>query len=79
MSTVYTDTDPKVEELQIKLLRKTPTWRKIEMFSDLNLTARALALSGLQQRFPNIGNEELRYKLVSILYGEEIARKMLGE
>lgn len=78
MSALYTDTDPHVEELQIKLLRQTPTWRKIEMFADLNSTARILALCGLQQRFPDIDNDELNFRFVSLLYGEEIAQKTLG-
>lgn len=79
MIAYYTDTDPQVEELQIRLLRQTPTWRKMEMFADLNSSARAFAISGLKQRYPDIGEDELRFKFVSLLYGEEIAQKVLGE
>ena len=79
MSVLYTDTDPQVEELQISLLRQTPSWRKLEMLAELNAAARMLALSGLRQRYPHASEAELRRRLASLLYGEELARKVYGE
>ena len=78
MSTLFTDTDPQVEELQIKLLREVPVWRKFEMFVELNDSARLLAISGLRQRFPDADQSELHYRLATLLYGEEFASKSLG-
>ena len=78
MSTLFTDTDPQVEELQIKLLREVPVWRKFEMFVELNASARLLAISGLRQRFPDADQSELRYRLVTLLYGEDFASKTFG-
>jgi len=73
------DTDPKMEALQVRLLREAPAWRKLEMMAQLNASARLLALSGLRQRFPRAGESELRRRLASLLLGEELARKIYGE
>jgi hypothetical protein len=78
MSALFTDTDPRVEALQISLLQEAPVWRKLEMFVELNTSARLLALSGLRQRFPDADQAELRYRLAALLYGEELASKALG-
>lgn len=79
MSALYSDTDPKMEALQVQLLRETPAWRKLEMLAQLNTSARLLALSGLRQRYPRAGEEELRRRLADLLLGEELARKVYGE
>ena len=49
MSGYYSDTHPEVEALQIKLLRETPPWRKMEMLASLNDSARELARAGLRR------------------------------
>jgi hypothetical protein len=79
MNALYMDTDPKMEALQVQLLREAPAWRKLEMMAQLNASARLLALSGLRQRFPLAGESELRRRLASLLLGEELARKIYGE
>ena len=79
MSALYSDTDPKMEALQIWLLRAAPAWRKLEMLAQLNSSARLLALSGLRQRHPQAGEGELRRRLAGLLLGEELARKVYGE
>ena len=77
MSAIYSDTHPQVEELQIRLLREVPVWRKLEMFAELNAAARLLALSGLRKRHPDADQDELRFRLAVLLYGEELAEKAL--
>jgi len=79
MSALYSDTDPKMEALQVRLLRAAPAWRKLEMLAQLNSSARLLALSGLRQRYPQAGEGELRRRLAGLLLGEELARKVYGE
>jgi len=79
MSALYSDTDPKMETLQVRLLREAPAWRKLEMLAQLNSSARLLALSGLRQRHPRAGEGELRRRLAGLLLGEELARKVYGE
>lgn len=79
MNTLFSDTHPKMEALQIKLLREAPTWRKLEMLAQLNASAQMLALSGLRQRYPNANESELRRRLAGLLLGDEIAKKVYGD
>jgi hypothetical protein len=75
----YSDTYPAMEALQIRLLRKAPPWRKMELLAGLNASAKTLALSGLRRRYPKASPEELRRRLAGLLLGEELARKVYGE
>lgn len=79
MSRYYSDTHPEIEALQIKLLRETPPWRKMEMLASLNASARELALAGLRRRYPHANQAELQRRLADLLLGEELARKVYGE
>ena len=79
MGVLYSDTDPEMEALQVRLLRGAPAWRKMEMLAQLNASARLLALSGLRQRYPKAGEQELRRRLADLLLGEDLAGKVYGE
>ena len=78
MKPYYSDTDPKIEALQIRLLRQAPSWRKMEMLVNLNGSARELALAGLRRRYPLASETELRRRLADILLGETLAAKVYG-
>jgi hypothetical protein len=79
MSTLYSDTHPKVEALQIKMWRQASPTRKMHMLAQLNASARILALTGLRSKYPNATETELRRRLADLLLGEELARKVYGE
>ena len=79
MSALYSDTDPKVEALQIELWRQASPTRKMHMLAQLNASARILALAGLRSRFPQASEIELRRRLADLILGEELARKVYGE
>ena len=79
MSALYSDTDPKVEALQIELWRQASPTRKMHMLAQLNASARILALAGLRSRYPNASESELRRRLADLVLGEELARKVYGE
>jgi len=79
MPPYYNDTDPKMEALQVQLLRGVPPWRKMEMLAGLNVYARELALSGLRRRFPQAEEAEIQRRLADLLLGPELARKVFGE
>ena len=79
MSGYYTDTHPKMEALQIKLLREAPPWRKMEMLVSLNASARELAVAGLRRRYPEAGPSELHRRLADLLLGEDLACKVYGD
>ncbi len=78
MTSLYSDTDPKAERVQIELLRRVPAWRKIQMVSQLNETVRTLALSGLRQRHPDASPQALRRLLADLMLGESLAEKVDG-
>ena len=79
MNVLYSDTHPKMEALQIQLLRQATPARKMEMLAQLNASARTLALLGLRSRYPQDGEAELRRRLAGLLLGEELARKVYGD
>jgi len=79
MSSLYSDTNPKMEALQIALWRQATPTRKMEMVAQLNASVRTLALTGLRSRYPKASEAELRRKLADLLLGEELARKVYGE
>ena len=53
--------------------------RKMYMLAQLNASARMLAMVGLRSRYPQASEAELRYKLASLLLGEEMAHKVYGD
>jgi hypothetical protein len=79
MSTLYSDTDPKIEQMQIELWRQASPTRKMHMLAQLNASVRILALAGLHSRYPNATETELRRRLADLVLGEELARKVYGE
>lgn len=79
MTALYSDTHPKMEALQIKLLRQASPTRKMNMLAQLNASARLLALTGLRSQYPQAGDAELRRRLADLLLGEKLAQKVYGE
>ena len=79
MGALSSDTHPKMEALQIQLLRQATPTRKMKMLAQLNASARTLALMGLRSRFPQASQAELQRRLADLLLGEELARKVYGE
>ena len=79
MGALQSDTNPEMEALQIRLLRRASPARKMEMLGELNAAARLLALAGLHSQYPQAGEVDLRRRLAGLLLGEELARKVYGE
>ena len=77
MTSYYSDTHPKMEALQVELLRELPPWRKMELLVSLNASTQKLALSGLQRRYPKASPDELCRRLADLLLGEEIGTRGL--
>ena len=76
MSALYSDTDPKAEQLQIELIRRKPVWRKFALLDDLNETVRVFAISGIKQRHPEATPEGIRRMLAELMLGPELASKV---
>jgi hypothetical protein len=78
MTSLYSDTHPKMEALQIRLWRDASPARKMEMMASLNASLKTIALSGLRQRYPRANESELHRRLAGLILGEELANKVYG-
>lgn len=79
MSALYSDTDPRMEALQIRLLGQATPQRKMELLAQLNAAARMLALNGLRSRYPQASEAELYRRLADLLLGKDLAHKVFGD
>ena len=78
MATRLTDTSVDAERVQIEILRSMPSWRKFQLWNDLNMGMRRVATAGLRERFPLASPQELRRRLATILLGPEMAILVYG-
>ena len=76
MSVLSSDTHPKMEQIQIEVIRRMPSWKKIAVMEGLNETVRALAITGIKQRHPNATPAQVRRMLADLILGAELARKV---
>jgi hypothetical protein len=76
MSPLYSDTHPKIEQMQIELIRRMPTWRKMSIVDGLNEAVKNLALTGIRQRNPDATPEQVHRMLADLMLGEDLARKV---
>jgi hypothetical protein len=76
MSTLFTDTHPKMEALQIQFIQRMSASKKMGIVNGLNETVRTLALSGIKQRHPNATPAQTQRMLAELILGEELARKV---
>ncbi|MBE0669229.1 MAG: hypothetical protein IH588_01455 [Anaerolineales bacterium] len=72
------DTDPRIEKIQIELLRKMPPERKFQVVSQMNHTVRSLMMAGLKEHNPALSAEALRNMLAELLLGKELAGRVLA-
>jgi len=79
MNDSLSDTHPKMEALQIQLLRRASPTRKMQMLAQLNASARLLAVTGLRAQFPQASEADIRLKLAGLLLGNELAQKVYGK
>ena len=79
MSSLYSDTHPKMEALQIQLWRQASATRKMQMVAQLNESVHMLALAGLRSQYPQASEMELRRRLAGLILGEELALKVYGK
>ena len=76
MSVLYSDTHPKIERMQIELIRRMPAWKKIAVVDGLNETVKTMAMSGIKQRHPNATPQQIRRMLADLMLGAELAQKV---
>jgi len=76
MSALFSDTDPKMEAIQIQLIRRMPAWKKIAILEGLNETVKTLAVSGIKERYPHATPQQIHRMLAEWMLGPELARKV---
>lgn len=76
MSALFSDAHPKMEALQIELIRYMPAWKKISMVDSLNETVRMLAISGIKQRHPDAAPAQIHRMLAELMLGADLAQKV---
>jgi hypothetical protein len=76
MSVLSSDTHPKIEQMQIELIRRMTTWKKFSVLDGLNETVKMLAVSGIKQRHPDATPQQVHRMLAELMLGEELARKV---
>ncbi len=78
MNTQSRDTAQDAEQLQFRIWRGMPAWRKLELVCEMNATVRTLALAGLHDRYPHASEAELARRLADITLGPELAAQVYG-
>jgi hypothetical protein len=78
MFSELSDTSPKVEALQLKLLSQASPARKLTLVAQMNATVKALALAGLRARHPDDPPEIIQRRLADLILGGELAVKVYG-
>jgi hypothetical protein len=78
MSTLWPETHPDIERLQVEQLQQMPTWRKVALVAEMTESLRTLALAGLRQRYPADTPAQRRRRLADLLLGPELAARAYG-
>ena len=77
--TLSADTSPDAERVQLEILRRMPSWKKAMQISEAIRTAHVLAESSLRDRYPKASEAEIHRRLMDVMLGEELARRVYGE
>jgi len=70
MRNSYRDTDPRIERLQIGLIRGAPVYKRLQIVSSLIKTTRRLSWQGLCERYSEETMEARIERFFSLLYGD---------
>jgi len=76
MAAPFSDTHEKIEQMQIEIIRRMPSWRKFALVDNLNETVKAFAMSGIRQSHPEASAEQVQRLLAERMLGSELAHKV---
>ncbi len=76
VTALYSDTHPKIEQMQIEIIRRMPSWKKFALVDDLNETVKTFAISGIKQRLPDASPEQIHRQLADWMLGPELASQV---
>jgi hypothetical protein len=72
------DTSLEAEAVQIQLLRKAPTWKRLRAAAEMSETVMLLSRLGVARRNPGVSPAELRRLVGEAILGSELAAKVYG-
>ena len=73
MITQSLDTHPKIEELQISLIRSSSIAKRISIVCSLSESTIQLSRRAIMRANPHVDKKELDLKFISYHYGEKLA------
>jgi hypothetical protein len=73
------DTSPEAEAIQIDLLRKAPTWKRLRAAAEMSETVMLLSRLGVARRNPGASPSELQRLSAVALLGPELASRVYGQ
>ena len=73
------DTDPVQLDRYRERLRAMSPAQRLEIAAGLTRATRDLAEAGIRSRHPGASEAEVRWRFAALLYGPEIARRVLGD
>jgi hypothetical protein len=73
------DTSPEAEAIQIDLLRKAPTWKRLRAAAEMSETVMLLSRLGVERRNPDATPSELRRLAAAVILGSELAARVYGQ
>jgi hypothetical protein len=76
MKTQSSDTHPAAEAVQINLLRKAGTSKRLSIAFSLSESVRRLALDGIRRAHPAASDEEALHIFAEVHYGQALAEKV---
>lgn len=72
------DKSPEAESIQIDLLRKAPTWKRLRVAAEMSETIMLLSRIGVARRNPGATPAELRRLAAEAILGPELAFRVYG-
>lgn len=76
--TLARDTDPAAEAVQFRILAQMSPSQKLQLVDQAIRNANAATRMGLRARHPHASEEELHWRFMALLHGEDVAVKALG-
>jgi hypothetical protein len=70
------DTAPEIDRRRLAAAWNAPAWRKLRMAAEMSQAAQELTRAGLRQRYPDAAENEIRFRLASLLFGPQIAHRL---
>ncbi len=76
MKTLSEDTNPTVERMQLVIVRRLPTWRKLELIAGMNALLTSVVMQGVRAQLPDADERAWRLRLDEIRLGLDLARTL---